>query len=242
MQACEIQPLLTRQIRGTLDGVPMQMTSLNKLKVVLYFIFFFQVSLYSQEKLQNQELRVLCSDGDFGGTIHEPILNIEIYKGHELVQTIQYTYEDTFMLAKHFDLTDINFDGHDDIVILAGLTANRGQPYYAAYLWSPNENQFIHTNEITQSMPNLCIDREKKLLYSFYLMNDGRREYHVFKFEGGHYTEIGYLQEFTGIFDHPIYLYENESFEENCNFKTAHDLPDEWKRVVSFPSFSLGAS
>ena len=73
-------------------------------------------------------------------------------------------------------------------------------------------------------------------------MNDDRREYRAFKFEDGHYREIGLLQEFNGIFDHPVYLYENESFEENCNFKTVQDLPDEWKRVVSFPSLSLGVN
>lgn len=221
----------------------MLMTNLNKLKIVLcsfVLISFFQVNLHSQGKVQGQGLRVVCSDEDLERPVQEPLLNIEIYKGQKLVQAIQYAYKDTFMLVKHFDVIDINFDGCDDIVILAGLTANRGQPYYDAYLWSPKENQFTYTNEITESMPNLCIDTEKKLLYSFYLMNDDRREYRVFKFEDGHYREIGLLQEFNGIFDHPVYLYENESFEENCNFKTVQDLPDEWKRVVSFPSLSLG--
>lgn len=119
-------------------------------------------------------------------------------------------------------------------VILAGLTANRGQPYYEAYLWAPDKNHFVHNNEITEAMPNLCIDTEKQLLYSFYMMNDGRKEYRMFKFDGGHYIEINCLQKFNYIFDYPVYLYENENFDDNnCNFKKFQDLSEEWKRVIS---------
>ena len=44
------------------------------------------------------------------------------------------------------------------------------------------------------------------------MMNDGRNEYHIFKFEDDHFIEKDCLQEFVYIFDYPVYLYENENF------------------------------
>lgn len=220
------------------------MKNLNNFKFVLYsfFILFNNLYLFAQNKLYKQTVKIECSDQDLDKAIIEPVLNIEVFQSNKLIQTINYTYNDTFMLIKHFDFTDINFDGYNDIVILAGLTANRGQLYYEVYLWYPKKNQFIHTSEISDSMPNLYIDAEKKLLYSFYMMNDGRNEYHIFKFEDDHFIEKDCLQEFVYIFDYPVYLYENENFGKNCNFKTVQDLSDVWKRVIALSNFSYDYS
>lgn len=210
--------------------------SLNKTKLFLFFfsiISFGHAYLFPVDSPNNRNIRIVCSDDDYEKPITEPILHIKIYKHNEVIQTINYVYQDPFMLIKHFDLIDINFDGFTDILIKAGLTPNRGQPYYDAYLWSPTKKQFVYTNEIADSMPNLRVDAKKHLLYSYYMMNDGRKEYHVFKFDNGHYAETGCLQEFNGIFDYPVYLYSNEVFDNNCKFKKLKDLSGEWKRVVA---------
>ena len=172
-------------------------------------------------------MKIICSDNDFGKPISEPIFHIEIYEHDVLVQAIEYSYQDTFMLEKHFDLLDVNFDGHDDIVILAGLTANRGQKYYDAYIWNPRQNKFILHDGI-RNVINMKIDGAQKLIYSSYMLNGGRSEYYVYSFVDEKLVEIGCMiqQENDGNKRYFKSAFSDASMEYDA-------LPSFWKRIIN---------
>lgn len=162
------------------------------LKGIKYFAFAFCLLVFGGRylfSLENHNMKIICPDSDFEKPVSEPVFHIEIYEHDVLLQAIEYSYQDTFMLEKHFDLLDVNFDGNDDIVILAGLTANRGQKYYDAYIWNPRQNKFILHDEI-RNVINMKIDKEKKLIYSSYMLNGGRTEYYVYSFVDDKLVEI----------------------------------------------------
>lgn len=162
------------------------------LKGIKYFAFAFCLFVFGGQylfSLENHNMKIICPDSDFEKPVSEPVFHIEIYEHDVLLQAIEYSYQDTFMLEKHFDLLDVNFDGNDDIVILAGLTANRGQKYYDAYIWNPRQNKFILHDEI-RNVINMKIDKEKKLIYSSYMLNGGRTEYYVYSFVDDKLVEI----------------------------------------------------
>lgn len=186
-------------------------------------VFFVQ----NRGKCNHGNMKITCPDSDFEKPVSNPIFHIEIYEHEALLQTIEYSYQDTFMLEKHFDLLDVNFDGNDDIVILAGLTANRGQKYYDAYIWNPRQNKFISHDEI-RNVINMKIDKERKLIYSSYMMNGGRTEYYAYSFFDDKLVEIDCMiqQENDG----------NKRFSKS-DFSDAsveyEELPSFWKSVVN---------
>lgn len=161
------------------------MMSSNKVvKIIILSLIIFscnQFFIFSLENSNNNNVTIICPDADFGMPIQNSVINIEIYKNNQLIQTLKYNYEDTFMLIKHFEIIDLNFDGFDDILISAGLTPNRGQQYYVAYLWNERQNEFIFLSG-AQDIINMKIDKENKLIYSSYMLNDDRVEYYVYSF------------------------------------------------------------
>lgn len=200
---------------------------------IKYFAFAFCLLvfggqyLFSSEKASRSDMKIICPDSDFGKPISEPIFHIEIYEHDVLVQAIEYSYQDTFMLEKHFDLLDVNFDGHDDIVILAGLTANRGQKYYDAYIWNPRQNKFILHDGI-RNVINMKIDGAQKLIYSSYMLNGGRTEYYVYSFVGDKLVEIDCMmqQEKNGNKRYSKSVFSDVSLEYDA-------LPSFWKNVIN---------
>lgn len=205
------------------------------LKGIKYFAFAFCLFvfggqyLFSLENANHGNMKIICPDSDFEKLVSEPIFHIEIYEHEALVQTIEYSYQDTFMLEKHFDLLDVNFDGNDDIVILAGLTANRGQKYYDAYIWNPRQNKFILYDEI-RNVINMKIDEEQKLIYSSYMLNGGRTEYYVYSFVDDKLVEIDCMiqQENDGNRRYSRFDFSDASLEYE-------ELPSFWKNVIDCP-------
>ena len=135
----------------------MNLNSIKYFSFAFCLFFFGGQYLFSLENANHGNMKIICPDNDFEKPVSNPIFHIEIYEHDVFLQTIEYSYQDTFMLEKHFDLLDVNFDGHDDIVILAGLTANGGQKYYDAYIWNLRQNKFILHDEIRN-----VIKREKQ--------------------------------------------------------------------------------
>lgn len=199
---------------------------------IKYFAFAFSLfficgqNLFSSEKPNRRAVKIVCPDSDFEKPISEPIFHLKIYDQDALVQTIEYSYQDTFMLEKHFDLVDVNFDGHDDIVILAGLTANRGQKYYDAFIWNPRQNKFMLHDGI-KNIINMKIDKEKKLIYSSYMLNGGRVEYYVYSFADDELVEIDCMiqQEDDGRKHYSQSVFSDDSLEYE-------ELSSFWKSVI----------
>ena len=222
--------VIGKTIFGRLKMGDMKTMNLNSIK---YFAFAFSLLvfggqyLFSSEKSNHSDMKIICPDGDFEKPISEPIFHIEIYEHEALVQAIEYSYQDTFMLEKHFDLLDVNFDGHDDIVILAGLTANRGQKYYDAYIWNPRQNKFILHDEI-RNVINMKIDGAQKMIYSSYMLNGGRTEYYVYSFVGDKLVEIDCMmqQEKDGNKRYSKSVFSDVALEYD-------ELPSFWKSVIN---------
>ena len=97
------------------------MMSSNKVvKIIILSLIIFscnQFFIFSLENSNNNNVTIICPDADFGMPIQNSVINIEIYKNNQLIQTLKYNYEDTFMLIKHFEIIDLNFDGFDDILM-----------------------------------------------------------------------------------------------------------------------------
>lgn len=65
--------------------------------------------------------------------------------------------------TESYHITDINFDGNKDILVLLDRDNAKANHVYAAYLWDETNNQF---EEIVLPFFNLAIDRESERLLS----------------------------------------------------------------------------
>lgn len=195
-----------------------------------------------------QGVSVTCPDRDYDSIITNRIMHLEVREGEKLVQKIEYSFGDEFTEVfdhkKHFDMVDLNFDGHDDILILAEFTNGGSQPYYDAFFWNEAEKKFILNPPFWDEIQRTYIkcDTENCLLYALYNTTHGMFIYYIYKFSLGEYKEKGVLfedyttEEYSESYDWDMTFDENKAEQKWVSFE---DLPLHWKRAISFPGFDF---
>ena len=108
--------------------------------------------------------------------------------GGHLLQTIDLNW--VSVLEPKCYITDINFDGYKDILLLVANTSPRGSSAYRGWLWNNRKKEF---EEFEGDLPiNLVIDRERKKILSTEVWMKGRN-YRIFEFRGKELVKIGEL-------------------------------------------------
>lgn len=89
-------------------------------------------------------------------------LRLRVKKRGETVQTIEYQYpreslENAVFVEKKYELSDVNFDGHDDLLIYLGSFGNQGAVYKECFLWNAAASLFERC-EAFKGIPNPALD------------------------------------------------------------------------------------
>lgn len=206
--------------------------------------------------------KVTCPDSDYDKPIKDKIMHIEVSREGKIIQKLEYAYGENphglfglserfepvgSGLEKHFELVDLNFDGYDDILILAGLTMNGAQPFYDAYFWNEGEGQFELNPPCWEEPRRTYIkcDEINRLLYASWNTTRGLIYYYIYEYDEANQKYI-----LTGrlFYNYPNDLYsENEKYEhwsEKWDFKDPtviefEELSERWKSAVEFKGFSF---
>ena len=127
--------------------------------------------------------KVTCADSDYDKPIKDKIMHIKVSKEGKVIQNLEFLYgenpqglfglgerfepSEMGLSKKHFELVDLNFDGYDDILILAGYTMNGAQPVYDAYIWNKREERYDFNPQYWDDIcPTYIIcDEINRLLY-----------------------------------------------------------------------------
>lgn len=212
-----------------------------KKTIILLIIYFASCICNGQNKMYVCDtistVRIVCRDADYNKVVENGnVMNIEVFVGNDKIQEITYKYENTGAFTlKHFDLLDLNFDGYTDILISAGHTANRHQPFFDGYLWSETEHKFILEPQIKESMPNLLVDVDKKQIYSYYIVSN-KIMYSIYKYQQHQYKLIGELNKLNAFDEHSKYEemhYKNDKVKK-IRCKKYKNLSSKWKGVLKF--------
>ena len=205
-------------------------------------MYFVSYTSNGQSKIQVCDttiaVRVVCRDADYNQEVENGnIMNLEVYRDNDKIQTITYKYENVGAFTlKHFDLLDLNFDGYTDILICAGHTANRNQPFYEGYLWCEATHKFLREPQINEKMPNLLVDTEKKQVYSYYIVNSDEISYSIYRYQQQYYILIGELKKMNALGKYPKYReiqYKN-GIAKDMGYIKYDKLSNEWKNMFSF--------
>ncbi len=97
--------------------------------------------------------------------------------GNKLVQTIAPPEDNSSICGgsqKFFIIEDVNFDGLNDIRLLAGLPAYANFTYYY-WTFDSNANQF-QKDTILEEIPNPIFDHDNKLIHSSWIGDDSYGE------------------------------------------------------------------
>lgn len=79
-------------------------------------------------------------------------------------------------------MTDVNFDGYDDLFILKRVGGAKANHFYSIWLWDEKERKFAEQPELA---PNLVIDRKNKRLLSVEAYTAAEKGYKIYQFEDG---------------------------------------------------------
>ena len=207
--------------------------------------------------------KVTCTDSDYDKPIKDKIMHIKVSKEGELIQNLEYvygrnpdgafgfreSYEPAYMgiKRKHFELVDLNFDGYDDILILAGYTMNGAQPAFDAYFWNEREERYDFNPDFWKDIGTTYIkcDEINRLLYSSWNTTHGLIYYDIYEWNESEekYKQTGQL----------YYNYTMDLYSENQKYSDRHEewdendptvlefeeLPARWKRALKYKDFVL---
>lgn len=108
-------------------------------------------------------------------------LSISLYKQKQKMQEIKIDkMEKPYSYGWY--ITDVNFDGYQDILILTDILGSHINHLYKLWLWNPEKNQY---EECVEAVPrNLAIDRTNQLLLSRVTNTAASHTWEIHKFQG----------------------------------------------------------
>lgn len=210
--------------------------------------------------------KVICRDSDYDKAFEDKIMHIEVshdWGEGKRIQSLEYvygrnpdgafgfreSYEPAYMgiKRKHFELVDLNFDGYDDILILAGYTMNGAQPAFDAYFWNERKERYDFNPDFWKDIGPTYIkcDEINRLLYSSWNTTHGLIYYDIYEWNESKekYKQTGQL----------YYNYTMDLYSENQKYSDRHEewdendptvlefeeLPARWKRALKYKDFVL---
>lgn len=116
-------------------------------------------------------------------------LKLRVKNGGETVQTIEYRYpreslENAVFAERRYELSDVNFDGHDDLLIYLGSYGNQGVVYKDCFLWNAAASLFERC-EAFKSIPNPVVDTQGGFICGSTRRNAGHYVFELWLWSGG---------------------------------------------------------
>lgn len=144
----------------------------------LIFIFFLDILCYGQGNV------TVLQDKNTNGSL----LKLNIIKDKKVIQKIEYHYPEEYFgnsiyVEKPFEITDVNFDGFDDILIYLGSYGNQGVVYKDCFLWDVKKQKFENCS-LFKDIPNPQIDESEKYIYGNIRNSSSHYEYEAFIWDG----------------------------------------------------------
>lgn len=122
-------------------------------------------------------------------------------------------YEIYYKFDNRIKITDVNFDGYSDFLILDELIFNKSYPYYICFLWNNEKNKYIE-NESFKEILNPGIDTENnKIISHSYEFGMDEDFFSIFEYSNNEFIEIGFLSIRMNSFKEEgktIYCYRDE--------------------------------
>jgi len=118
-------------------------------------------------------------------------LNVYNEKGLSIL-SVSFKPEDCPVYPEMMDtmglhVSDVNFDGYKDVIILNCFAGAHGNTWYDCWLWDAKTSAFVHS----KSFINICnpaLDHEKHCIYSTGGSGAGCRDTDIYKFIGGEFV------------------------------------------------------
>ncbi len=123
-------------------------------------------------KVYDENGRSLLS-ADFSQTIDDEVVGNYVYS--EMMDT----------MGLH--VTDVNFDGYKDVIILYTFSGAHSNTWYDCWLWNPETSSFIKAESFA-GICNPALDPEKKYIYSTGGSGSGNQEWDIYQFIDGEFV------------------------------------------------------
>ena len=84
-------------------------------------------------------------------------------------------------------VTDVNFDGYKDVIILNSYSGAHGNTWYTGWLWNPETVSFVEAKSFA-GICNPALDPEKKCIYSTGGSGADHNEWDIYQFIDGEFV------------------------------------------------------
>ena len=126
---------------------------------------------------------------------------------------IQLTYENDFPGKTAFSsemermglyVTDVNFDGHMDVIIKeTHYYATHSRTQYNGWLWDAKSKQFVFSESLTK-INNPVIDSERECIYSSGHIGFDNDYYRIYRYIDGKFVETNSLWYTYNLYDYNL--------------------------------------
>ena len=99
------------------------------------------------------------------------VISLYVYDKNDIpILSVDYEPEDHFLYPEMMDtmglhVTDVNFDGYKDVIILSHFHGAHGNTWYDCWLWDIESLTFIYSESFAE-ICNPAIDWDKQCIYS----------------------------------------------------------------------------
>ena len=183
-------PMLRRHAGGAVLGI------LKMIKTKTAAVIFISLILSSLAFATS-------NDGDFTQNVDErhfsiqleeleasgKCLKLRVKNGGEVVQTIEYQYpreslENAVFVESRYELSDVNFDGYDDLLIYLGSYGNQGVVYKDCFLWNAAASLFERCGAF-KNIPNPVVDTQGGFIHGSTRRNAGHYVFELWSWSDG---------------------------------------------------------
>ncbi len=136
--------------------------------------------------------------------VHGSVMGLEVFDENGLsllTADFSYTFRDLvegngvyniMMDTMGLHVTDVNFDGYKDVIILNNFSGAHANTWYDCWLWNPEDSSFVKAETFTD-IANPALDMEKKCIYSTGGSGAGNRTWTIYQFIDGEFKATNSL-------------------------------------------------
>lgn len=138
--------------------------------------------------------------------------------GDELVGNSVYN---EMMDTMGLHVTDINFDGYKDVIILESFGGAHGNTWYYGYVWNSDEAKFIPAPSFTE-IANPALDKESRSIYSTGGQGASSSRWVIYQYIDSKFTITNELS--LEMLDNKYQLVEKKSENGNLEVIRTNDI------------------
>ncbi len=115
-----------------------------------------------------------------------PILSAD-FSQTVLDQVVGNAVYNQMMDTMGLHVTDVNFDGYKDMIILNNFSGAHGNTWYDCWLWNPETSSFVKSESFAD-ICNPALDPKKKCIYSTGGSGASNQEWDIYQFIDGEFV------------------------------------------------------